>query len=140
MIIAAGNDSLFVKLCTALDRPDLAENPLFKTNDLRNRHGDALKCEIEGVLRRHTREHWIAVLEKAGIPCGPINNVAEALKHPQVEARNMLVDAHDATAGTVRIAGNPLKFSAFPDPKTRPGAPDLDGDRAKILKELGLSD
>src|SRR6266567_7535628 len=62
IIIAAGNDGLFVKLMQALGRPDLADNPLFKTNDLRNRHQEALKAEIEGVLREGTTEHWIALL------------------------------------------------------------------------------
>src|ERR1043165_6703340 len=71
IIIAAGNDGLFVKLAHALERADLAENPLFKTNPLRNQHQPALKAEIEGVLREGPTEHWIAVLEKAGLPCGP---------------------------------------------------------------------
>src|SRR5260221_4491774 len=74
IIIAAGNDGLFVKLTQALGRPDLAENPLFKTNPLRNQHQPALKAEIESVLKHGTIEHWIAVLEKAGIPCAPVTN------------------------------------------------------------------
>src|SRR6478752_4254753 len=91
IIIAAGNDALYVKLTQALGRPDLAENPLFQTNPLRNQHQAALKAEIESVLKDGTTDHWIAVLEKAGLPCGPVNNVAQALAHPQTEARNMLV-------------------------------------------------
>jgi CoA:oxalate CoA-transferase len=119
VIIAAGNDGLFVKLAQALNRPDLADNRLFKTNPLRNQHQQALKVEIENVLRTGSTEHWIAVLEKAGIPCGPVNNVAQALAHPQTAARNMLVEVDD--------------------PQTRAPAPDLDDDRAKILRELGIS-
>lgn len=138
IIIAAGNDGLFVKLAQELQRPDLADNPLFKTNPLRNQHQPALKAEIEGVLQGGTTDHWIAILEKAGIPCGPVNNVAQALAHPQVEARNMLVSVDDPVIGPLKLAGNPLKMSAFPDPKTRPPAPELDADRAKILRELGL--
>jgi len=60
------------------------------------------------------------------------------LAHPQVEARNMLIGIHDQVLGDLSMAGNPLKMSAFEDPKTRAPAPDLDGDRAAILKELGL--
>ncbi|HEX6442417.1 MAG TPA: CaiB/BaiF CoA-transferase family protein [Stellaceae bacterium] len=138
VIIAAGNDGLFVKLAQALDRPDLAENPLFKTNPLRNQHQPALKAEIEGVLTHGTTAHWIETLEKAGLPCGPVNNVAQALAHPQTEARNMLVEVDDPVTGRLQLAGNPMKLSAFADPSTRPAAPDLDADRAKILKELGL--
>jgi CoA:oxalate CoA-transferase len=138
LIIAAGNDGLFVKLAHALDRADLVENPLFKTNPLRNEHQEALKAEIEGVLRGADTDHWIAVLEAAGVPCGPINNVAQALAHPQTEARNMLVSVDDPVTGILKLAGNPMKLSAFADPATRPSAPDLDANREKILRELGL--
>ena len=139
LIIAAGNDALYVKLCHALGRPDLAENPLFKTNDARNTHNRALAAELEKELARDTMAGWQATLEKAGVPCGPVNNIKQALEHPQVPARNMLVEVDDVKAGTVKVAGNPLKISGFPDPKTRPGAPELDGDRGRILKELGLA-
>lgn len=138
IIIAAGNDGLYVKLVQALGRPDLADNPLFTTNPLRNQHQPALKVEIEAALQGGTTDHWIAVLEKAGIPCGPVNNVAQALAHPQTEARNMLVEVDDPVTGPLKLAGNPIKLSAFSDPHTRDPAPDLDADRAKILKELGL--
>jgi CoA:oxalate CoA-transferase len=139
LIIAAGNDGLYVKLCQALERPDLAENPLFKTNDLRNTHNRALCAELEKELCKDTTAGWMAKLEKAGIPCGPVNNIAQALAHPQAAARNMLVEADDKVAGKIKVAGNPLKISGFADPPTRPGAPELDADRARILKELGLA-
>jgi len=138
LIIAAGNDGLFVKLAQALDRADLAENPLFKTNALRNEHQEALRAEIESVLGRQGTEHWIAVLEAAGVPCGPVNNIAQALAHPQTTARNMLVSVDDPVTGRLELAGNPMKLSAFEDPPTRPRAPDLDADRDHILRELGL--
>ena len=138
IIIAAGNDGLFVKMAQAIGRPDLAENPLFKTNPLRNQHQPALKAEIEAALSGGTTEHWIAVLEKAGLPCGPVNNVAQAVAHPQIAARNMLIDCDDPVTGPLKLAGNPMKLSAFADPPSRAPAPDLDADRAAILRELGL--
>ncbi len=138
IIIAAGNDGLFIKLAEALERADLVENPLYKTNPLRNQHQEALKAEIESVLHAAGTDHWIAVLEAAGVPCGPVNNIAQALAHPQTEARNMLVTVDDPTMGALKIAGNPMKLSAFADPPARPPAPDLDADRARILRELGL--
>jgi CoA:oxalate CoA-transferase len=138
IIIAAGNDGLFVKLAHAMGRADLAEDPLYKTNPLRNQHQERLKAEIESVLRTADTAHWMAVLEAAGVPCGPVNNIAQALAHPQTGARNMLVEVDDPTMGELRLAGNPMKLSAFADPPTRPPAPDLDGDREHILRELGL--
>ena len=73
----------------------------------------------------------------SGIPSGPINTVDKVMDDPQVIARNMVVSTEDPVAGVLALAGNPLKFSAFPDPAARPPAPELDGDRAKILEELG---
>ncbi len=138
IIIAAGNDGLWGKLVQVLERPDLAENPNYKTNPLRNRYQPQLKIELDNILSAHTTDHWIEVLEKAGIPCGPVNNVQQAISHPQVAARNMLVTVDDPVAGSFQYAGNPLKFSAFDDPSTRAPSPDLDADRAKILRELGM--
>ena len=138
LIISAGNDGLWVKLTEALGHPELAQNPNYKTNPLRNQHQPQLKAEIDAILSAYTRDHWMAVLEAAGIPCGPVNNVEQALAHPQVEARNMLVEVDDPTTGKLKLAGNPMKLSAFEDPATRPPAPDLDADRAKILRELGM--
>jgi CoA:oxalate CoA-transferase len=138
LIIAAGNDGLFVKLANGLGRPELAANPLFKTNTLRNQHQEALRAEIENVLRTESTEHWISVLEAAGVPCGPVNNVAQAIAHPQTAARNMLVSVDDPVTGPLKLAGNPMKFTDFADPPTRRPAPDLDADRDKILSELGF--
>jgi CoA:oxalate CoA-transferase len=138
LIIAAGNDGLFVKLANALGRPDLTTNPLFATNALRNQHQEALRAEIESVLRDESTGHWISVLEAAGVPCGPVNNVAQAIAHPQTAARNMLISVDDPVTGPLKLAGNPMKLSGFADPVTRCPAPDLDTDRDRILRELGL--
>ena len=137
MIIAAGNDSLFIKMCEALGRSDMAADPAYKSNALRQKAQKKLKHEIESVLKTNTTDHWIAVVSKGGVPCGPINNVKQAIAHPQVAARNMLVEVPDGSGGTLTLAGNPLKMSAFEDPKTRPAAPDLDSDRQAILSYIG---
>ena len=138
IIIAAGNDSLFQKLCAVLGRKDLADSALYRSNDLRLQNQPQLQAELEKTLRDKTTAAWIPILEEAGIPCGPINNVAQALAHPQVAARNMLITVEDKAAGPLKLSGNPLKMSAFADPPTRDPAPTLDGDRAAILRELGL--
>ena len=136
IIIAAGNDSLYVKLCQAIGRPELAKDPKYLTNDLRLQSMEELKHELEKVLKTNTVAHWLKVMDEAGIPAGPINNVGQAIESPQAKARNMVVTVDDPTAGTVKLVGNPIKLTAFPDPKTRKPAPELDGDREKILKGL----
>jgi len=137
MIIAAGNDGLFVKMCEALGRPDMAANPEYKSNALRQKSQKKLKQEIESVLKTNTTDYWIGVVSKGGVPCGPINNIAQAIVHPQVAARNMLVEVPDGSGGALTLAGNPLKMSAFADPPTRSPAPDLDADRQAILSYIG---
>ncbi|HTT98124.1 MAG TPA: CoA transferase, partial [Rhizomicrobium sp.] len=74
----------------------------------------------------------------AGVPCGPLNNVAEVMEDPQVLARNMIVESLDPDMGPIRMQGNPIKLSAHEDARARRAAPDLDADRAAILKDLGL--
>jgi len=138
LIIAGGNDSLFAKLSDALGLAALPADPRFTTNDLRSQNAEALKVALESVLKTRPMDHWVAVLEAAGVPCGPINTIDRALLHPQVAARNMLVTVDDPVTGPIRVAGNPLKIEGFPDPTTRAPAPELDGDRARILAELGL--
>ena len=138
IIIAAGNDHLFKQLCEALGRPEMAKKPEYVSNDLRLRNQPQLKAEIELVLRAKPAAYWLDLFDKAGIPSGPINNIPQALAHPQVSARDMLVTVNDPAAGPLRVAGNPLKISGFPEPKTHDPAPALDADRAAILKELGL--
>ena len=139
IIIAAGNDSLFVRLCNGLGKPGMGLDPDYLTNASRQKNQKRLEAEIEAILADKTTAEWIKIIGDAGVPCGPINNIAQALQHPQVEARNMLVTVPDGEGGTLKVSGNPLKMSAFPDPPTRDAAPDLDANRAAILKELGLA-
>lgn len=136
IVIAAGNDRLFARLCESAGRRELADNPLFRTNELRTQHSSALKDELESALATKTCGEWLALLEAAGIPCGPINTIAEVLDLPQLAARNMIVTVDDPEAGKVVVAGNPIKMSGFPDPSTREVAPALDADRAEIMKYI----
>ena len=136
LIIAAGNDILFSKVCAAIGRSDLSDNPLFKSNALRTEHHAALKDELNNAISQKTIGEWLEILEKEGIPCGPINTVDKVLSDPQVAARTMVVSAEDPVAGPLKMAGNPIKMSAFADSAERDPAPELDADREKILKDL----
>jgi CoA:oxalate CoA-transferase len=137
VVISAGNDALFQRLAATLGRPAMAVNPDYASNELRQKSQPKLKAEIEVVLKTKSVAQWLPVFEAAGIPASPINNIAQALAHPQTSARNMLITVDDPASGPLKLAGNPIKFSAFPDPKTREPAPALDADHATILKELG---
>jgi len=136
--IAAGNDDLWARVAKVLDREELIDDAHFRTNPARVAHVDAMAAEMEKSLAAKTSEEWLALLEAAGVPCGPLNNVAQVMADPQVLARNMIVESLDPDLGPVRMQGNPIKLSAHDDPKTRGAAPDLDADRDAILKILGL--
>jgi len=136
IIIAAGTDALFGKLVVALGRPALARDARFLTNDLRAEHVDALAEALEAILKERGSAEWLALLEAAGVPCGPINDIAGIANDPQIRARNMIVAIDDPEAQPLKLAGNPIKLSAFPDPTSRPAAPALDGHRVAILKDL----
>ena len=139
IVIAAGNDALYRTLCVALGRVDLADDPRFRDNRSRSQNVLALKHELEMLLAERPGAHWISLLERAGVPCGPINDVAQAVAHPQVRARNMVIEVDDPAAGPLRMAGSPIKLSGFPDSPCRPSAPTLDQHRAAILRDLGLA-
>ena len=138
IVVACGNDLLFAKFATCLERADLAEDTRFVDNESRTGHVEALTDAIEAETRKRTSEEWLALLLADGIPCGPINNVAHLLDDPHVAARNMLVDIDDPGAAALKVAGNPLKLSGLADPTARGAAPDLDADRESILGELDV--
>lgn len=132
-VVAAGNDALFRRFAIAIELPALLDDTRFASNESRCLHVDALRVALGARLRERTTAAWIAALEAAGVPCGPLQNVAEVLAHPQVRARNMVVGVDDPALGAAfPVAGNPIKSPAFEDPSTRPAAPALDADRDRI--------
>jgi CoA:oxalate CoA-transferase len=131
LIVACGNDALFGKLCRALDHPEWLDDPRFRTNPDRVQNVETLADVLGSVLRTRPAAQWQELLEAAGVPCGPINTVADAVELEQVRARNMIV-----TADGLRMAGNPVKLSGFPDSPTRRPAPALDADGERVRSDL----
>ena len=136
IIIAAGNNKLFEKLCSVLNIPEISKDSRFNTNSLRSENIDELKKILEDKLVVNSTNVWVSKMEKEKIPCGPIFNIKEAVENPQVEARNMIVKARHKVIGDFKLAGNPIKMSNYKDEKTRGDIPDLDEHREKILKEF----
>ena len=136
IIIAAGNDKLFEKLCNVLKIKEIYNNSKFKTNSSRSQNMDELKKIIEDKLSSKNTSLWVQGMEKEKIPCGPIFNVKEAVENPQIESRNMIVKAYHKVIGDFKLAGNPIKMSTYKDEKTRGDIPDLDEHREKIIKEF----
>lgn len=136
-VIAAGNDALFAKLCATLGLDDLPSDPRFATNGARCENARLLKRLVELETLNAPAATWIAKLEAAGVPTGPIQDVAAALKDPQLLARNMVATVAPLPGGPrFTAAGNPIKMSDLPDSTTRAPAPALNGNRAEILAWL----
>ena len=136
IIIAAGNDKLFEKLCHSLNMKEEVKNEKFKTNALRCQNMDDLKSKMEDKLKFYNTKEWTKKLEKDKIPCGPIFNIKDAVENPQIKARNMIVDTYHEAVGNFKTAGNPIKMSSYEDSLKRGNVPSLDGDREKIIKEF----
>jgi CoA:oxalate CoA-transferase len=136
VVIAAGNDAMFARLCNALGLK-LADDPRFATNAARCEHHALLKRLLEAVTLGETVSHWIAVLEGAGLPTARVQDMAEVLRDPQIQARNMVLPITPRPGGPAFTAtGNPIKMSSLPEMAARPPAPALDGDRQAILDWL----
>ena len=141
IVLAIGNDGQFRKFCDFAGAPALATDPRFATNPARIRNRGNLIPEMSALLARQTSAYWIRELERIGVPCGPINNLAEVFADPHVQARGMTVDLpHPAAGGKpTPLIANPIKFSETPISYDR-APPTIGQHTDEILKELlGLS-
>jgi crotonobetainyl-CoA:carnitine CoA-transferase CaiB-like acyl-CoA transferase len=137
MIIAVGNDTQFAAFCAVAGAPALASDPRFARNAERVRRREVLVPMLARLMKARTRANWLAALEAAKVPCGPINDLAEVFADPQVKARAMAIELPHPLAGQVRLVGSPMKFSATPVQYRH--APPLLGEHTdEILRELGL--
>ena len=127
---------LFEKLCNLLNLSELNSDPKFSDNSSRAKNMDELKNILEKKLSTKKTNEWVKDMEKEKIPCGPIFNIKEAVENPQIDSRNMIVKAYHKVIGDFKLAGNPIKMSAYKDEKTRGDIPDLDEHRQKILEEF----
>ncbi|UBV42443.1 CoA transferase [Deinococcus taeanensis] len=136
--IAVGNDALWRRFCAALDLPALGADERFTTNEGRVTHREALDAELLGALTRFTRQDLMRRLEHAGVPCGPVNDLAEVFADPHVQARGVAVTVPHPTLGHTTVTAPPWEFGGQPLPVRR--APPTPGQHtAEVLAELGLS-
>jgi crotonobetainyl-CoA:carnitine CoA-transferase CaiB-like acyl-CoA transferase len=139
VIVAVGSERLWERFCQALGIADtIGRDPRFATNADRLRHRDVLVPLLDEIFRTQDAGYWLARLRAADIPCGPINEVDEALNDPQIIARGMIVEQMHATAGPVRSLGNPVHLSDTPVGYRRP-PPALGQHTDEILSALGYS-
>jgi crotonobetainyl-CoA:carnitine CoA-transferase CaiB-like acyl-CoA transferase len=137
IVVAIGNDGQFRKFCDFAGAPALAQDPRFATNPARIRQRDELIPEMSGIIARQSSAYWIRELERVGVPCGPINDLAQVFADPHVQARGMMVELpHPAAGGEpTRLIANPIKLSHTPIQYDR--APPMLGQHTdEVLREL----
>ena len=137
LIIAVGNDAQYIKFCGVAGRSDLATDPRFVRNADRVRHRSLLVPMLEDLVRQRSVAWWLESLDAAKVPCGPINDIAQALADPQVAARGMRIDLPHPLAGRVPLVANPIKLSRTAPAYTTP--PPLLGQHTDdVLRELQI--
>lgn len=139
LILAVGNDRQFAKFCDIAGRPDWAADERFATNAGRVRHRAVLVPLLEDAIRQRPRADWLAALEAAKVPCGSINNIAEALADPQAQARGAVVGMDHPLTPNLRLVASPMKLSATPV-QYRQAPPLLGQHSRELLREAGCSD
>jgi glutaryl-CoA transferase len=139
IIVAVGNENQFARMCEVIGRPDLASDARFATNAARVNHRDELIAILQGIFVTRTMREWLEALERAGVPCGPINTLADVFADPQVQARGLKLNLPHPSIGAVPSVANPIKYSATPI-SYRSAPPMLGADTDEILREmLGLA-
>jgi crotonobetainyl-CoA:carnitine CoA-transferase CaiB-like acyl-CoA transferase len=133
--VGGNNQKLWLRLCAAIGREELADDPRFATNADRMANRPELVAELESVMVEHDTAHWVDALLDAGVPAGPILDYAQVVDDPHTRARDMVVEMEHPEAGTVYGLGIPIKLSATPGTIRRP-APLLGQHTNEILAEL----
>jgi crotonobetainyl-CoA:carnitine CoA-transferase CaiB-like acyl-CoA transferase len=140
LIVAVGNDSQFRAYCKVIERPELAQDERFRTNPGRVVNRDELIPILAEVMKTRARDYWLAELERAGVPGGPINTIDQVYQDPQVRARGMQMSLPHASAGQAPVGASPMRLSGSPV-AYRHAAPLLGEHTAQVLRErLGMSD
>ena len=137
-ILGCANQGLWERLCGAVGRTDLLEDPRFKTNAHRVAHRAECVELLTELFQTRPMAHWLEVISEAGIPCGPINRVSDVVSDPQVLARDMMVDLPHPEVSDLRIPGSPMKLTETPPVLRRP-PPLLGQHNQEILGEIGYT-
>jgi crotonobetainyl-CoA:carnitine CoA-transferase CaiB-like acyl-CoA transferase len=133
--LAPADNTFFHRLADAIGLPDLKSDPLYVDNHARVANRARINAIVGGRLATETTAYWVETLNKAGVPCGPVNGVAEALADPQIVEQQMVLTVPHPGHGDIRLLGFPMKFSETPC-RIRRTAPGLGEHTAEILKEL----
>jgi formyl-CoA transferase len=134
--VATAGQASFVRLARTLGAPQWVEDPRFSSPGRRSRNRAELNAAIAEVVKTETSEHWVARLNEAGIPCGPINTIDQVFADPQVQGLHMAQPVEHPRLGTLRLVAQPFTLSRT-NSSLRSASPDIGQHTDEILKELG---
>jgi len=139
LVVGVASEGIWKRFCAAIGKSELARDPRFEKNSDRVAHREVLIPMLSEILRSRNNESWLRLLNEAEVPCAPIQTIDQVFQSPQVLHRKMLVEVAHATAGSVRMAGLPVKFSATPASVRLP--PPLLGEHSEqvLASWLGMS-
>ena len=137
--LAPADDAFFGRLMDVLGLPELKDDPLYRTQTARVANRERINAIVGGKLALDTTDHWVATLNAAGVPSGPVHEVADVFRDPQILAQNMVMEVEQPGHGMIRMLGFPMKFTTSPCAVRLP-APDLGEHSDAILTELGYSE
>jgi crotonobetainyl-CoA:carnitine CoA-transferase CaiB-like acyl-CoA transferase len=137
LTVGGNTPRLWQRLCAALGRPELVDDPRFASNDDRMANRPELVSSLEAALASRDTDEWVSVLTEAGVPCGPIHDYGQVFADPHTQAREMCVEVEHPVEGTIRALGIPVKLSDTPGAIRRP-APLLGEHTDEVLREAGL--
>jgi len=121
VILACGNDNLYRKFCDAAGCPELAADARFASNGKRVENRNELKRLLDAIFAKRTKQEWVELLDAAGVPNGPINDIAQVFAEPQVQARGVKIEVDHPVAGKLPMVASPMRFSGTPlEHKTPP--------------------
>jgi CoA:oxalate CoA-transferase len=139
LALSWGVENQWELFCATIGRVDLINDPRFDTPALRTEHHAELEPILNEAMRQKTTSEWLREFDAIGLPCGPLNNIAQAAEHPQVLARGMLVEVEHPRIGRLKLPDTPVKLSRTPGGIKGP-SPALGQDTYEVLSALlGLS-
>jgi crotonobetainyl-CoA:carnitine CoA-transferase CaiB-like acyl-CoA transferase len=137
--IAASGNNLWKRFAVALGAPQMLDHPEHATPALRSQNRKALNERISEITKTNTSDHWIAAINKAGVPCGPINTIDKTFAEPQVQHLGIARGIKHPKLGEIKVVGQPINLSASPQPRKLKPTPELGQHNAAVLKSLGMS-